>query len=97
MENEIDLSVRLSDRPLPLFFSIFQRRKATAERLMDNHRRAKIYFNNKLTHYGKSNTVGSYRCEITAYHPLCSHALQQKARQTKEQEEERLSDGLLGR
>ena len=47
---------------------------------MDNHCRAKIYFNNKLTHYGKSNMVGYYHGEITVYHPLCSHAQQERER-----------------
>lgn len=65
--------------------------------MTDNRRGAKIYFNNKLTHYGKSNTVGYYRGEITVYHPLCSHAQQEDVRGRKEQEEERLfSDGLFG-
>lgn len=76
------------------FFPIFQRRNATGERLTDIHCGAKIYFNNKLTHYGKSNTVGYYRGEITVYHPLCSHAQREKV---GEQKEERLSDGLFGR
>ena len=47
---------------------------------MDNHHRAKIYFNNKRTHYGKSNMVGYYHGEVTVYHPLCSHAQQESER-----------------
>ena len=62
--------------------------------MTDNHRRANIYFNNKLTHYGKSNTVGCYRGEITLYHPLCSHAQQEKGKGRRRQKEERLSDCL---
>ena len=48
--------------------------QAAGEQLTDNRRRARIYFNNKQTHYGKSNVVWYYRGEITRYHPLCSHA-----------------------
>ncbi len=90
------LNICLYGRPLPPCFSIFQRREATGERLTDNRRGAKIYFNNKLTHYGKSNTVGYYRGEITVYHPLCSHAQRETVRKRKQKEEERLSDGLFG-
>ncbi len=92
-----DLDICLHGLPLAPFLWIFQRRKSTGERLTDNHRGAKIYFNNKLTHYGKSNTVGYYRGEITVYHPLCSHAQQEKVGERKQQKGERLSDGLFGR
>lgn len=63
---------------------------------MDIHHGAKIYFNNKLTHYGKSNMVWYYRGEITVYHPLCSHAQREKVREGEKGNEERLSDGLFG-
>lgn len=65
-------------------------RKASRERLTDNRRGGQIFYsNNKLRLCGKSNTVGFYRCEILVYHPLCSHAQQEKVSETKEQEQHR--------
>lgn len=64
---------------------------------MDNHCGAKIYFNNKLTHYGKSNMVGYHCGEITVYHPLCSQAQQEKVRKRQKLKEERFSRELFAR